>query len=232
MSKAIMITGTNPRVGKSLIVSGLCRIFSDFGINVAPFKVQDETMQDDTYHAVKDSIWEEITKTYDRLSKKYTIIVIEGAGNMAESDMTVEANMRFARFADAALILVGEVDKDGMFSSFYETVEQLNKCANPFLPPFLKGGKGGLKNSNNSSVPDYIKAFILNKFRGDINNMRPELRMLEDKTGKPVIGVVDYINELSTQELELDEWADILKHKVDMCFILRQVGMEACMKKL
>ncbi len=279
MSKAIMIQGTGSGAGKSVIVAGLCRIFRDLGIRVAPFKGQNvalnsyitkeggeigraQTFQAEAsgiepsndmnpvllkatsegvnqvildgkvytnmkaaeYHDIKAKAWETVTAAYDRLSQEYDLIVIEGAGSPAEINLREEeiVNMKVARYADAPVILVGDIDKGGVFASFHGTVE------------LLKDPVGA--NGSSPTDADFIKAFIVNKFRGDIDILRPGLRMIEKKTGKLVIGTIDYMGDLRLHEAEkekaIDRWADILKSKVDICFILRQVGMEACMNNI
>ncbi len=265
-----MIQGTGSGAGKSVIVAGLCRIFRDMGIKVAPFKAQNmalnsfitreggeigraqafqaeaagiepcndinpvllkatgeagsqvilngkvyATMKAEDYYAIKDKVWEVITAAYDRLSKKYDLIIIEGAGSPAEINLQKEevVNMRVARYADAPVILVGDIDRGGVFASFYGTVELLkNPPSSPFykgglnsplsrgvrgvFPTLAKGGEGGFSKSD----ADYIKAFIVNKFRGNIDILRPGLRMIEEKTGKPVIGVLNYHGPLGLDE--------------------------------
>ena len=245
MAKAIMIQGTGSGAGKSAIVAGLCRLFRDMGIKVAPFKSQNmalnsfitkeggeigraqafqaeaaglepcndmnpvllkatgeagcqvilngkvhATMKAHEYYGIKDKVWQEITAAYDRLSKEYDLIVIEGAGSPAEINLQEEevVNMRVARYADAPVILVGDIDRGGVFAQFYGTVELLK---NPHLE---KGDIGGFCDA------DYIKAFIVNKFRGDINILRPGLRMIEEKTGKPVIGTLYYQHHMGLDE--------------------------------
>lgn len=251
MAKALMIQGTGSGAGKSVIVAGLCRIFRDMGIKVAPFKAQNmalnsfitkeggeigraqafqaeaagieptndmnpvllkatgearcqvilngkvhATMKAQEYYSIKDKVWEVVTAAYDRLSAEYDLIVIEGAGSPAEINLMKEdvVNMRMARYADAPVVLVGDIDRGGVFASFYGTVELL-KDITPPIPPLSRGGEGGV-----SCDADYIKAFIVNKFRGDIEILRPGLRMIEDKTGKPVIGTLYY-----QPDLQLDE---------------------------
>ena len=258
MSKAIMIQGTASGVGKSVIVAGLCRIFRDFGIKVAPFKAQNialnsfitkeggeigraqafqaeaagiepcndmnpvllkatsqsgcqvildgkvyANMKATEYCDVREMAWNAVTSAYDRLASKYDLIVIEGAGSPAEINLREEeiANMKMARYADAPVILVGDIDKGGVFASFYGTVELLqDPPLHPpsFTPPILPLDKG--RSKEGLSDADYIKAFIVNKFRGDRDILRPGLRMIEKKTGKLVIGTIDYMGDLGLHE--------------------------------
>jgi adenosylcobyric acid synthase len=250
MAKAIMIQGTGSGAGKSAVVAGLCRLFRDMGIKVAPFKSQNmalnsfitkeggeigraqafqaeaaglepsndmnpvllkatgeagsqvilngkvhATMKANEYYAIKDKVWEEIKAAYDRLSAEYDLIVIEGAGSPAEINLQKEevVNMRVARYADAPVILVGDIDRGGVFAQFYGTVE------------LLKDSSSSSSSSNRSNVEgktdaDYIKAFVVNKFRGDMDILRPGLRMIEEKTGKPVIGTLYYQGNLGLDE--------------------------------
>ncbi len=265
MSRALMIQGTGSGVGKSMIVAGLCRIFRDMGIRVAPFKAQNMALNSfitkeggeigraqafqaeaagiepcndinpillkatsDSgsqvilngkvygnmtaidYYAFKDTAWKAVTSAYDKLSQNYDVIVIEGAGSPAEINLQKEeiVNMSVARYTGAPVILVGDIDKGGVFASFYGTIGLLKDSSNslnssngsnPPIPPLVKpwlveGGKGGLSDA------DYIKAFIVNKFRGDIGILRPGLRMIENKTGRPVIGVINYLGDLGLHE--------------------------------
>jgi adenosylcobyric acid synthase len=248
-AKAIMIQGTGSGAGKSVVVAGLCRIFRDMGIKVAPFKSQNmalnsfitkeggeigraqafqaeaagvdptndmnpvllkatgeagcqviingkvhATMKAHEYYEIKDRIWEEVTAAYDRLSEQYELIVIEGAGSPAEINLKKEevVNMRVARYADAPVVLVGDIDRGGVFAQFFGTVELLKDCK----------GKAHLALTDDKTLSDadYIKAFIVNKFRGDMNILRPGLRMIEEKTGKPVIGTLYYQNNLGLDE--------------------------------
>ena len=253
MAKALMIQGTGSGAGKSVIVAGLCRIFRDMGIKVAPFKAQNmalnsfitkeggeigraqafqaeaagiepcndinpvllkassnsgcqvilngevyANMRADEYYGIKEKAWESVTAAYDRLAAGYDLIVIEGAGSPAEINLREAeiVNMSIARYANAPVILVGDIDKGGVFASFYGTVELLKdmtfaKGQNTPLTPLDRG---------ELSDADFIKAFIVNKFRGDIEILRPGLEMIEGKTGKPVIGVLDYQGDLGLHE--------------------------------
>jgi adenosylcobyric acid synthase len=236
VSKALMVQGTGSGVGKSLIVAGLCRVFRDLGINVAPFKAQNmalnsfitkeggeigraqalqaeaariepsvdmnpillkasskqgchvvmngrvySDMMARDYYAFKETAWKAVTGAYERLSGKYDLILIEGAGSPAEINLMDDeiVNMKVARHTGAPVLLVGDIDKGGVFASFYGTVELLK---------------------NRHADSDAIKAFIINKFRGDLDILKPALPMIEERTGRPVIGVLPYLGDLGLHE--------------------------------
>jgi adenosylcobyric acid synthase len=84
--------------------------------------------------------------------------------------------MSIARYANAPVLLVGDIDKGGVFASLFGTIALLDGDA------------------------DYIKAFIINKFRGDITILEPGLRMIEEKTNRPVLGVIPYLGDLGLHE--------------------------------
>jgi len=233
VAKALMIQGTGSGVGKSLIVAGLCRIFRDRGMNVAPFKGQNmalnsfitreggeigraqayqaeaarvepsvdmnpvllkatgeagcqvilngkvhSNMQAHEYYAFRDEAWAAVTQGYDRLSRRTDLIIIEGAGSPAEINLSRDevVNMSVARYANAPVILVGDIDKGGVFASLFGTIALLGQDA------------------------DYIKAFIINKFRGDLNILKPGLTMLQERTGRPFLGVLPYLGDLGLHE--------------------------------
>jgi adenosylcobyric acid synthase len=130
------------------------------------------------YYAFKKEAWKVVTAAYDRLSREYDLILMEGAGSPAEinlKDVDV-VNMSAAKYAKAPVILVGDIDKGGVFASLYGTVKLLG---------------------NDSRR---IKGFVINKFRGDLGILSPGFAMIRDKTGKPVIGVLPYIHEIGLPE--------------------------------
>jgi adenosylcobyric acid synthase len=135
-------------------------------------------MQAQEYYAYKEHAWAAVTEAYARLSKKYDLIVIEGAGSPAEINLANDevVNMSVARYANAPVLLVGDIDKGGVFASLYGTIALLDKDA------------------------DYIKAFIINKFRGDLDILKPGLTMIHEKTGRPVLGVIPYLGDLGLHE--------------------------------
>ena len=121
------------------------------------------------YYKMKDNLAPEVMKAFNHLSEENDIIVIEGAGspaeiNLAENDIV---NMGMAKMADAPVILVADIDRGGVFASAYGTIK--------LLP-----------------VEDQERfcGIVINKFRGDVDILKPGLAMLEDLTGKPVLGVI------------------------------------------
>jgi adenosylcobyric acid synthase len=136
------------------------------------------TMKAGEYYAFKKEAWETVTKSFNRLSKKHELIIMEGAGSPAEINlMDVDiVNMSIAKHAKAPVILVGDIDKGGVFASLYGTVKLLGKDSR------------------------HIKAYVINKFRGDLSILKPGLEMISEKTGIPVIGVLPYINNIDLPE--------------------------------
>ncbi len=229
MANAIMIQGTMSNAGKSLIAAGLCRVFHQDGLKVAPFKAQNmalnsfitkeglemgraQVVQAEAagvepsvlmnpillkptsdmgsqvivngevraqlsardYFKIKKTLLPEVMKAYNTLSAQNDAIVIEGAGSPAEinlKDADVFVNMGMAKTAKAPVLLVGDIDRGGVFAQLYGTVALLD--------------------------PDeraLVKGVIINKFRGDESILTPGLRQLEALTGIPVVGVVPYVH--------------------------------------
>jgi len=136
------------------------------------------TMQARDYYAFRDEAWKTVKTSYKRLAAKHDLIIMEGAGSPAEinlADVDI-VNMSMARHAKAPVLLVGDIDKGGVFASLYGTVKLVGRDSNR------------------------IKAFIINKFRGDKAILDPGLDMIREKTGKPVIGVLPYITNMGLPE--------------------------------
>lgn len=121
----------------------------------------------------------EVCKAYDRLAAKYNPIVMEGAGSISEINLrdTDLVNLPMARHAKADVILVGDIDRGGVFASVY--------------------GSMALQTSEDRQL---IKGIIINKFRGDIRLFDEGRRMLEDICGIPVLGVVPYFKDIHIEE--------------------------------
>jgi adenosylcobyric acid synthase len=129
-----------------------------------------------------------VQEALERLRTEYDVIVLEGAGSPAEINLKDRdiVNMRMAEWADAPVILVADIDRGGVFASIVGTLELLDK-----------------------EEQERVKGFIINKFRGDISLLKPGLDWLELRTGKPVVGVLPYLNQLGIEA----EDSVVLDHK-------------------
>ena len=124
------------------------------------------------YFKMKRALIPEILSAYNSLAETVDIIVIEGAGSPAEINLKADdiVNMGLARLVDAPVLLAGDIDRGGVFAQLYGTVA--------LLEPEERAR---------------IKGLLINKFRGDVEILRPGLAMLEEKTQLPVLGVVPYL---------------------------------------
>lgn len=227
-----MVQGTSSHSGKSVLVAALCRILSDRGFRVAPFKAQnmslnsfvtemgEEVARAQAFQAFAARIpittdmnpillkpkgdmtsqivfhgkpfrdvsardywrqfasttgFEGVKESYEKLSRDYELIIIEGAGSPAEInlyDFDI-ANMKVADLTNAQVLLVADIERGGAFASIVGTMALLK--------------------------PEHrarIQGFILNKFRGEIELLESGFETIQKITGKPVIGVLPYIEGL------------------------------------
>ena len=136
------------------------------------------------YFRRKKALIPDILRAYDGLASEFDIIVIEGAGSPAEINLKADdiVNMGLARLVAAPVLLAGDIDRGGAFAQLYGTVE--------LLEPDERARICGL---------------IINKFRGDVEILRPGLAMLEEKTRLPVVGVVPYLKVDIEDEDSLSE---------------------------
>ena len=232
---ALMILGTASHVGKSIVTTGLGRVFAEEGYRVAPFKAQNMSLNSaatpdggeigraqalqaeacraiprvemnpvllkpstDTgaqvillgkiwgqvtawdYHTRRvEQLFPEVLDAYKRLAKDHDLILLEGAGSPAEINLREHdiVNMRMAHAADAACLLVGDIDRGGVFASLFGTLE--------LLEPEDRAR---------------IRGFVINKFRGDESLLRPGVTAMEDRLGLPCVGIVPYLPDLGLDE--------------------------------
>ena len=151
---------------------------SSVGSQVIVGGVPRGTMPAGEYFHYRKTLIPEVMAAYESLSADYDIIVIEGAGSPAEINLRQDdfVNMGMAKMADAPVLLVGDIDRGGVFASLYGTVALLEP-----------------------EERSMVKGTIVNKFRGDVEILRPGLSQLEALTSVPVLGVVPWL------DLDLDD---------------------------
>lgn len=229
-----MVQGTGSGVGKSVIVSALCRIFLQDGYSVAPFKSQNMALNSfvtkdgceigraqatqamaakikpvvemnpllikptaDTtaqiilmgrpvnnmsvyeYKNYKKIAFSKVKKSFNKLSREYDVVVIEGAGSPAEVNLREDdiVNMKTAEMSGAPVILVGDIDKGGVMAWVVGTLQLLTE-----------------------KERKRVKGIIINKFRGDKKLFRSGVTFLEKYTGIKVLGIIPYFHNIKIPE--------------------------------
>jgi adenosylcobyric acid synthase len=229
---AIMVCGTASDVGKSQIVTGLCRLLVRRGVRVAPFKAQNMSLNSfatpsgheigraqgiqaiaagvepevamnpvllkptgerrsqvvvmgrptaeldaAAYQAIKRAtLMGVVLAAFEDLRSRFDVVICEGAGSPAEINLLDGdiANLALAEATGIPAILVGDIERGGVFAALYGTIT--------LLPESLRR---------------HIRAFVINKFRGDAALLAPGLEELEQRTGVPSLGVLPYEKDLS-----------------------------------
>jgi adenosylcobyric acid synthase len=125
------------------------------------------------YHQYKPLAMAAVLESYHRLRARYECVLVEGAGSPAEVNLRDRdiANMGFAEAVDCPVILIADIDRGGVFAHIVGTLQCLS-----------------------ASEQGRIRGFVINRFRGDIGLLKPGLDWLEQKTGKPVFGVLPYLH--------------------------------------
>lgn len=124
------------------------------------------------YHDYKQTARAAVLESHQRLSAQYPVVMVEGAGSPAEINLRAGdiANMGFAEAVDCPVILIADIDKGGVFAHLVGTLELLS-----------------------ASEQTRVQGFVINRFRGDLSLLQPGLDWLEERTGKPVLGVLPYL---------------------------------------
>ena len=234
LAKVIMVQGTSSHAGKSVLATALCRIFAQDGLQVAPFKAQNMSLNSYAtpdgreigrsqavqaaaamtaprvemnpvllkpegerrsqvvvmgrpltaatvreYYEMKPAIWDTVTSALAKLREEYDVVVIEGAGSPAEVNLKKQdiVNMRVALHAEAPVLLVGDIDRGGVFAQLVGTMV--------LLEPEERA---------------LVKGHVINKFRGDPNLLTSGLSFLEERTGAPVAGVIPFFTDIHIPE--------------------------------
>jgi len=229
-----MILGSGSDVGKSIMVAGLCRIFRQEGIRVAPFKAQNMALNSfitpdggemgraqvvqaqaagliphvdmnpillkpssevgsqvivqgrvygnfsaRDYYRLKPKLVRKVMESYRRLSRSYDLIILEGAGSAVELNLKKNdlVNFNMARKAGAAVLLVADIDRGGVFAATIGAFHLMT----PGERRMLRG-------------------FIINKFRGDAALFEEGVTIIARRTKRPVLGVVPYVGDLVLPE--------------------------------
>jgi adenosylcobyric acid synthase len=167
--------GTEPSVLMNPI---LLKPSSDTGSQVIVNGEVVGNMKGVDYFAWRKKLRPVIVEAYQKLAAQNDIIVIEGAGSPAEINLNQDdiVNMGLAEMTDAPVLLVGDIDRGGVFASLFGTLALLK-----------------------SNERQRVKGVIINKFRGDMDLLRPGLEMLRELIHVPVIGVVPWL------KLDLDD---------------------------
>lgn len=137
------------------------------------------------YFKMKKQLIPEIMESFEKVKQDRDYIIIEGAGSPAEINLKQEdiVNMGMAKLAQSPVLLIGDIDRGGVFASLYGTLLLLSE-----------------------EERKRVKGLIINKFRGDVEILKPGLKMLEDLTGIPVIGVIPMIAiDLDDEDSESDK---------------------------
>ena len=131
------------------------------------------------YFALKPQLWESVSSSLDSLRESFDLVIAEGAGSPAEINLKAAeiVNMRVALYANAPVLLCGDIDRGGVFAALVGTLELLEP-----------------------EERDTIKGFVINKFRGDVNLLTDGLTWLEQRTGIPVAGVVHHYRDIHIPE--------------------------------
>ncbi len=140
------------------------------------------TAQD--YYRTKTKLWPHVTAALDRLRRQHDLVIIEGAGSPAEPNLKYSdiVNMRVALYARAPVLLVGDIDRGGVFGSLLGTLELLEP-----------------------EERELVRGLLINRFRGDPAVLEPLPQMIAERTGVPVAGVIPMVPDLRIQDEDAAE---------------------------
>lgn len=189
MSLNSYATREGGEMGRAQVVQAMaCRIDPDVRMNPILLKPNSDrgsqvivmgkpvgNMNVDEYILYKPKAFEEAINAFDLLSREYDVIVLEGAGSPAEVNLKRHdiVNMNMARYAQSPVLLVGDIDRGGVFASFVGTMEVLSEWERKL-----------------------VAGFVINRFRGDESLLQDAIDYTKRHTQRPTFGVVPYIHDL------------------------------------
>ena len=134
------------------------------------------------YFKKKKELWKTVTEAYDSLAADHDVMVLEGAGSPGEINLKEHdvVNMRMAEHARASVLLVGDIDRGGVYASFLGTWMTFTDAERRLLT-----------------------GYIVNRFRGDASLLGPAHEYMLDRTGTPVLGTIPYIRDLNIPEEDM-----------------------------
>lgn len=152
---------------------------TDTGSQVVLLGKPETNMKAREYHTAKMRFFDHVKNAYDSLASEHDAIVLEGAGSPAEINLKDSdiVNMNMARYAESPVLLVGDIDRGGVYASFLGTYATFDMQERKLL-----------------------KGFLVNKFRGDSSLLAFAHKYIFDATGKPVFGVIPYVRDLRLPE--------------------------------
>ena len=193
MSLNSWVTRDGREMGRAQVVQAqACRIEPDARMNPILLKPNSDTgsqvmllgkpvgnMDVATYIRFKPQAFEVAKHAFDELATEYDAVVLEGAGSPAEVNLKHHdiANMQMARYAEAPVLVVGDIDRGGVFASFVGTMEVLAEWERAL-----------------------VAGFVVNRFRGQASLLKDALEYTERHTGRPVLGVVPFLPDLGLPE--------------------------------
>jgi len=135
-----------------------------------------QTLEAKNYYEKKQILWGYVTQSLNRLRASYELVIIEGAGSPVELNLKRGdiVNMAVAKYANAPVLLVGDIDRGGIFAQLLGTHWLLD-----------------------SEEQKLMRGFIVNKFRGDLSLFDDGIQIIEERSGTPVLGVIPYLRGLS-----------------------------------
>jgi adenosylcobyric acid synthase len=226
----LMVVGTGSHVGKSVLCAGLCRVFRQMGVKVAPFKAQNMALNSGitpeggemgraqitqaeaagvtphvdmnpillkptsdigsqvvllgqvlgnykgvNYYKLKSTLVPKVMAAFERLKNAYELVILEGAGSCAEVNLKQNdlVNMSMALRARAKVLIVADIDAGGVFAQILGTLD--------LLPPEER---------------ELVAGIVINKFRGDPTLFQEGIRFIEEKGGKPVLGLIPHFDHI------------------------------------